>query len=290
MSNTEAPSKPDFYSSVDAFIQQGDIFRVDLVAPLADQNVRLFRSADGRHGSVVFEEGGNGRVFAPDDLKSVLQGNQSLTGLHTSPFEATHDGQLEMVVTFANFVQFFVVVSQTCDVSGVDKEPFPVAMILRAKTLYDICRTDRLPLRGGALETIHEFLLKETSDFALASASVTDYSQTLRNCLLNWAPDTNTLRETRGRIGNFLDKAMKGGSYLYYLADDRERGIPEMCVDFSCAFTVMTQQLLDLQQRRVGRIANPYRDQFAQEFGNRIGRVAVPKPVTAPSFTKAARQ
>ena len=47
MSNTEAPSKPDFYSSVDAFIQQGDIFRVDLVAPLADQNVRLFRSADG---------------------------------------------------------------------------------------------------------------------------------------------------------------------------------------------------------------------------------------------------
>ena len=117
-------SKGQFYTNPDEFLQQGDIFRIDIVAPIADTQTRIFRSIDGRHGSVVFEENCEGKIFEKDELKALL-GNSPLTDLHTQPFWRTSDGQEEMVVVYAQLFQYFIIATQTCDVSGRDKKPLP---------------------------------------------------------------------------------------------------------------------------------------------------------------------
>ena len=44
------------YTAVTEFLQQGDIFRQEVVTPMVDTEADLSRS-DGRHGSVVFQKG-----------------------------------------------------------------------------------------------------------------------------------------------------------------------------------------------------------------------------------------
>ena len=173
---------PPFYITCTDFLQQGDIFRVGIVTPLADAQPRLFRAGDGRHGSVVFSEGSNGRIFERAELDETLDRLSTRTPLHTRPFRPTDDGQLELVVVFAGFSQHFVIVTQTCDVSGHDRKELPFVMILPARTLMEICQTEPIQLQGIAQrKCIEEYINERVDNPALRTISdAVNYSETLR--------------------------------------------------------------------------------------------------------------
>ena len=117
MTSTPDKTADTFYLPPGPQLEQGDIFRTELVAPAADRRQRIFRAADGRHGSVVFEEECEGRVFARSDLESLLR-QSSANELRTRPFVQTPDGHDEMVVVYARLLRYFVIATQTCDISG----------------------------------------------------------------------------------------------------------------------------------------------------------------------------
>ena len=185
MAASSPPANPLFYIPCTEFLQQGDIFRVGIVTPLADAQQRLFRSVDGRHGSVVFAEGGNGRVFDRAELQQTLDRIPTRTSLHTQPFRPTPDGQPELVVTFAGFSEHFVIVTQTCDVSGHDRKELPYVMILPARTLMEICQTELIQLQGTREQKcIEEYVIERVGNPALAAISdAARYSDELRKLL-----------------------------------------------------------------------------------------------------------
>jgi len=111
------------------YLAQGDIFAIPLVAPYADDEIRIFRTANGLHGYNVFEKGGlEGRVYDYKDLLDVLDDlpdNERVLPFHPSP-----ESPYEMAVVYADLLEFFVMASQTCDVSGVESKPKSFASVL----------------------------------------------------------------------------------------------------------------------------------------------------------------
>lgn len=59
-------------ASPELYLSQGDIFHLLTVAPYGDTEVRVFRTEDGRHGSIAFETGVNSRVFDLDELNGLV--------------------------------------------------------------------------------------------------------------------------------------------------------------------------------------------------------------------------
>ncbi len=163
---TATVSNSGFYTYPQDHLQQGDIFRVQIVAPDADQTQRIFRSRDGRHGSIVFDERCEARIFSRTELEDLLA-NTVRTVLHTDPFRKTPDASEEMVVVFARLMRYFVLVSNTCDISGLDGEPTLHATILRVRTLYALCMEDAFEFPNTKENMpIHDFIVKHNPDGA----------------------------------------------------------------------------------------------------------------------------
>jgi hypothetical protein len=286
MTESSTVATPPFYIPSTDFLQQGDIFRVGIVTPVADAQQRLFRSVDGRHGSVVFAEGTNGRVFDRTELEETLDRLTSQTPLHTRPFRPTPDGQPELAVVFAGFSEHFVIATQTCDVSGHDKKEFPYAMILPARTIMEICQTEQIDLQAGNQPiTIEDYLMERTGDVTIASvADATRYSEKLKEVLASWHPTENADKANQRLITKFLNKIRRTAGHLYYLPADDRFHVPELMVDFCTTYTVATRQLTNFASGRVARIGDPYRDHFARAFADRISRIAIPQRAEAPPF------
>src|SRR5258708_4287988 len=199
-------SSQTFYVSPTDYLQQGDIFRQDIVIPIADTEKRIFRAEDGRHGSVVFSDGVNAHVFAEDELRVRLQGCER-TPLHTDPFAITHDGHPELVVVHSRLSSYFVIATQTCDVSGVDRKASSTAIILPIITVHEICRHERIPFDSFGEMTILEFLEKNAEATSLREErNAFQFPTLLRKILEEWNPETQVLKTLRGRIRNYLDR------------------------------------------------------------------------------------
>lgn len=270
-----------YYSKPHSYLQQGDIFRIDLVAPAADVSQRIFRTEDGRHGSLVFEENCRGRVFDRQELDALLEDGPH-TEFFTKPFHATPDGQEEMVVVFSRLFQYFTIATQTCDISGKDKGPVDWATILPVITLTDMCKTELIPFRStDQILTIHEFVSKycETSG-ALENLSDMDYVPELKKIINECAKEhTNkAIRQDAGHVKNYLASYYKP-LFIFSLPADNTFGLPESYVDFTAAYTVHTSKLLAIRDSRFAMITDPYRIDFAQKFGNFFARVALPRPM-----------
>ena len=267
------------YNPVKEFIQQGDIFRQDVVTPIVDAQKRIFRATDGRHGSVVFADGAAARVFEESELEESLN-SCVRSPLHTDPFVPTSDGHPELVVVHATLTSYFIVVSQTCDVCGVDKPALPTTIILPVLTVQDICRFQRLPFPSMSNQevTIEEFIEANAKVAGLRKqVDAFSYPQTVRKIFATWKPATQALEQDRNKIRNYLDGVQKKG-WMHFLKQDEKFQVPESYVDFSVALTVPTEKLVAMKDARIACIADPYRMKFAQEFSNRLSRVAVPVP------------
>ena len=283
MPHSDATEAAPFYSAPAGFLQQGDVYCAPLVAPITDAQQRIFRSFDGRHGSVVIAGEADGKVFSRTELITALQA--AVRGaLHTEPFTATPDGQMEFVVTNADLIEYFIVISQTCDICGVDHAPKALAMILKAKSMRHLCRTEPLPFKGEALPlTIHEYMSAKNGFGALEEADEATYSYRLREIWQAWKPTTNDGRDNRGKINNYLSSMQKKGGPTYFLAHDSYHGMPPLYIDFLTAFTVTTSQLETMKEKRIATLSEAYRIDFAQSFAAHIGRVALPVAMQSPS-------
>jgi hypothetical protein len=270
------------YAAVEDFLQQGDIFRQEVVTPVADIEKRIFRAADGRHGSVVFSEGAVPKIFSEEELKQCLQLNLR-SALHIEPFSGYDQGLQELVVVHATAASYFATVSQTCDVCGCDKPAHPVATILPIITTLETCRRQRLPFESNTdgEMTIEEYLTAnvaaEDSKALKAEGDAFKYPSLLRDVLSRWTPPSKQKVEERNKIRNFLKNMAKKG-WVFFLAEDIVFGIPEGYVDLSVSATVPTSKLLALKNSRIACFSEVYRNAFAQAFGLRHFRPAIPTP------------
>jgi len=278
---TSDPERPvPFYSLPAQFVQQGDVFRGPLVAPVITSETRIFRAVDGRHGSVVFSGQSEGKVFSHVEITNLLRQSPQRDPLQTEPFTFTGDGQMEFVVTNAELIEYFVVLSQTCDVCGVDKDPHPLAMVLRAKTIGQICKGMGIVLAGcEGPRTIHEYLIGLTQSEALRDADEISYREVLKAVLEQCLGMGSDAKENCSRIKNLFASRLKKAAYVYYLATDSAFRMPVLYIDFTAAFTVVTSHLHSAMGKRIATLAEPYRTHFAESFANHIKRIALPAPM-----------
>jgi len=268
-----------YYMDPASYLQQGDIFRIDLVAPVADEVQRIFRAKDGRHGSVVFEQNCEARVFSRNDLDNLLAAI-SQTPLHTKPFHKTPDGYDEMVVVFARLFRYFIIATQTCDISGKNKGRSEWATILPVIPLVDLCKTEPMPFASTyETLTIHEFVTKYCEKGGeLQNSSAMDYVPRLRQLVNDSikSKQNEKVRKDTQFLKNYLSNYY-AKIFMFSLPANVKYNLPESYVDFTSAFTVHTSKLLAIQDLRFARIAVPYSFDFAQKFGHFFTRVALPK-------------
>jgi len=266
-----------FYSEPQDYLSQGDIFKIDIVGPIADEVKRIFRTTDGQHGSVFFEGNSEAKIFSQEDLLNFL-GNISRTDLHTDPFTNTQDGQAEMVVVPAELFEYFIIATNTCDISGIDRPAQPTTTILPVITLARMCKRTKLPsLRSSDTPiSIHSFIIKYCPDgHRLESTNELDYSKVARltiKGLIESNPSTKLLEDSR-RIKNFLRVYYDKG-YMFSLPQSPKYNLPESYVDFTTVLTVPTNKVLSIQQFRFVRISERYCDNFARKFGDFFSRLA----------------
>lgn len=169
------------YEPVEDFFQQADIFKIDIVSPIADTRKRIFRTVDGRHGSIYFEGNCKAKVFDEEDLVSSL--NKIERGPdHTDPFTLTDDGNNELVIVGAKKIKYGIMASNTCDIAGKDKKPLSLATILPIIPLADVCRTESLPL-GNSKCTIHNFIKTHYGDDPLKHIDEFNYMNVIRGII-----------------------------------------------------------------------------------------------------------
>ena len=284
MDATSSQAPAPCYASVQDFLQQGDVFRQEVVTPVIDFQKRIFRSADGRHGSVVFADNVPARVFEENDLRLLLQTCER-TKLHTDPFTLTHDGHPEFIVVHSTLTSHFIIVSQTCDICGVDKKASISTIILPIVTVQDICRFQRLPFASmdNREITIEEFLDENVGAPSLRrETDAFRYPELVRQTFATWNPQKK-FEQDRNKCRKYLDEMPKHG-WMYFLKQDFSFQVPESYVDFSVAFTVPTSRLGEIKRTRIACMADPYRAEFAQKFANRLSRIAVPTPFSPAKY------
>jgi hypothetical protein len=282
------PASP-FFADCEDYLAQGDIFRLELVLPMPDTQKRIFRTPEGRHGKLVLEAGG-GYAFSESDLLQTLESLPLEDRL--LPFQRTPDGDYELVIVAADLLRHFIVVSQTCDISGVDSPASPLCVIARVMTIAEFCRTEKVPFPSaatGAEKTIVTFLAERLGEHIKQEAendlTFPDY---LRKALDDWkAKDTRESPDARirGAIKTLLNNIV-GNKQLntYYLHPDAARGGPESFVEFSYLFTVRTGLLIEHQGSRIATLSSPYREEFAQRFAHYYMRIATPVPHRGEKF------
>jgi len=274
-------NRNSYYAGPGEALEQGDIFRVDIVGPAADEVQRIFRTRDGRHGSVVFEENCDATVFSREELEALLE-TTSRSPLHTDPFHKTQDGHEEMVVVFSRLFRYFMIATQTCDICGIDKGPIEWATILPVIPLADFCKSEPLPFASIDMPiTIHEFVKNHCEeDERLETASDIEYGGVLRGIVKSLVGSAlnKRVKQDVGYVRNYL-KSYYNNIYMFLLPEDPKFQLPECYVDFTSAFTVPTGKLLAIRALRFAKIADPYRNHFAKKFGDFFARVALPKPM-----------
>jgi len=270
-----------YYTDPATYLQQGDIFRIDVVAPGADTIKRIFRTEDGRHGSVFFEGGCRAKIFDHSELDSLLT-RTARTELHTSPFSKTPDGQDEMVIATARLLQYFIIGTQTCDVVGKEKAASEYVTILPIVPLRDMCMSELLPFKSTEKPmTINDFVVTYCKDGQqLVQIEADDYGAAIKILVIDALKNnpTNKVKGNLRQINNFLKKYYKKG-FMFSLRDEPKYGVPESYVDFSVTFTVPSSKLLEIKQTRIACIAPVYREAFGSSLAYRFGRIATEKPM-----------
>lgn len=275
---------------VEEHLEQGDIYSLELVVPFATREKYIFRTQDGQHGRVALESRQSAHVFDEIEIAELYS---SAEGKHhscqiTPPFGRAPNGEYELVVAPASLRRYFVVATQTCDVSGVDKQnPVNGVIVLPIQTLQDICLTTQLKFSSEGEEmTIHQFLSRNCPDTGLAaSLKPLVYGEVLRAAISGWDPTPKKVQQDRNRIANLLQRMLDTNTSTYYLKASSQFGFPESVIDFTTTYTVLRQTLVENKSTRIARIASPDREHFSQKFAHFVSRVALQTTTKPDAFT-----
>ncbi|MCS6859461.1 MAG: hypothetical protein NZT92_03970 [Abditibacteriales bacterium] len=254
--NEQGTASP-FLTTCEEYLAQGDIFQLELVVSIPDTQKRIFRTPDGRHGKLVSEASG-GRVFSESDLLQTI--NSLPPEEQLLPFQRTSEGDYELVVVSAELLKYFIIVSQTCDISGVDSPPNPVCVIARVMTITEYCRSVEVPFPpNNEKKTIVAFLTEKLGEsIRRESADDLRFPDYLRQALENWkARDTKESPDARIRntIKNLLNNIVENRQVnTYYVRSDVTRRVPESFVEFSYLYPVSTESQCVVQAPRWGGV------------------------------------
>ena len=272
-------------------LSQGDIFHLDLVAPLADPDIRIFRTVDGRHLNLTDQVNGRTGIFTPDELVTTMQ--DLPPDQRRPPFQKSIDGIHEMVLAYADLLKYFMIISQTCDVSGIDSDPKPTCTIIPITTLAQFCQQENVLLPYRDPET--EQNTTETVNIADYFADFFDPS--FRDMVLDdfgfpryLSQNIKTWQKEAGKNGGkqvFLSKIRNSlrditqnkRFYIYYIKPDRDHEIPDCFADFLRVYTVSIQIIQSIKDNRIGMITSPFRDELVQKFSYCYQRIATPYPM-----------
>jgi hypothetical protein len=272
-------------------LAQGDIFSLPLVAPLADDEIRVLRTESGQHGFHVFQDGEPGRIFSYADLVETIGSLPPED--QVPPFPCGEGVPPEMVVVYGDLFQFFIVASQTCDVSGVDARPKPFAAVLPVVTLAGFLSREELPIG------VDRDQMQDRSQYA----TIVDYLQTalridlssergdpfalpgrVRDLLRQWKPRKGSPEQrVRGKMVEWMNGVVDARkTYVYYLPAEKTLGIPEGYIDFTRLYSVLIGKVQELMTKRKATLVSPYREEFASKLGTYLSRIATPAPLKPP--------
>ncbi|MCC7086534.1 MAG: hypothetical protein IT427_16165 [Pirellulales bacterium] len=196
-----------------------------------------------------------------------------------------------MVVVYGDLFEYFILASQTCDVSGNDGPAKPFAAICPVVTMGEMLARERFPIskesrKDPAKSTTVVDYLQETlqKDFSADRDDPFTLPNRVRDALAEWQPATSSEKETRGRIKNILSESSFKKSYLYYLPADVAFNMPECYVDFTRLFSVVTERVSSIASNRVCTLVSPYREDFGSKLGSYLSRVATPSPLAPPKI------
>jgi hypothetical protein len=288
--NEQASASP-FLTDSEEYLAQGDIFRLELVMPIPDTRKRIFRTFDGRHGALALTAG-SGRVFSESDLLQTLEDLPPEERL--PPLQRTPDGDPELVVVSADLFQHFIVVSQTCDISGQDSPARSACVVARVMTIAGCCRTENMPVSYRSPTTSEVCIEEKTMVELLAeklgeqvkreSENDLTFPDYLRKILDEWKPK-DLDAQIRNKVRNMLNNVVENRRLdIYYIRADTTRGMPDSFVEFSYLYTVNTDLLVEHKGSRIATLNSPYREEFAQRFAHYYMRIATPVPHRGEKF------
>ena len=213
-----------------------------------------------------------------------------------------------MVIADAALAKYFVIASQTCDISGVDHVQKPVCVVAPIVTIAQFFLSEDVGAkegRGEAGRRILDYLnlkLREDPNVCkntditsrdlyedvLNDFNFVDY---IRSVLTIWKPPKNSAeKDFRSRLKGFLAAIVENRKlFTYYLpkrevrSDSRKR-IPEGYIDYTRLYSVPTSHLEEGKDARSATIISPYKEQFAQRMSTYYSRIATPSPVKGESF------
>ena len=272
-------------------LSQGDIFHLDLVAPLADPDIRIVRTVDGRHLNLTDQINGRTGIFTPDQLVTTMQ--DLPPDQHRPPFQKSIDGIYEMVLVYADLLKYFMIISQTCDISGVDSKPKPTCTVIPITTLAQYCQQENVPLpyrdpgiEQSITETVNiadyfaEYFDQSFRDMVLDDFGFPEY---LRQNIKTWQKEAGKngakqvfLSTIRNSLRNITQSKLL---YIYYIKPDRDHGIPDCFADFLRVYTVQIQVIQSIKDNRIGMVIPPFRDELVQKFAYYYQRIATPYPM-----------
>ena len=279
------------YAASEAFLAQGDIFALTLVGPLADDEIRVLRTESGRHGVRVFQNEEPGRIYGYEDLietVSHLPAEERLL-----PFPRGGNMLPEMVVVHGDLFEYFVMASQTCDVSGVDGQPKPFAAVLPVVSLASFLSREQVPIAvdGDPADdpskwcTIVDYLQGVLNvDLSGERDDPFTLPHAVRQLVKDWEPAKRSPEITaRRRLIEFMNGVVDPKkAYIYYFPADKSLGVPESFVDFTRLYTLLIGKAQELMPERKATLASPYREQFASKLGTYLSRIATPTPLRPP--------
>jgi len=281
MNNTDS-----FYTTVEPYLQQSDIFRLDIIAPVADTEKRIFRTHDCQHGSVYFEGKTQAKIFSEEELSESLSLITPKTEWHISPFTKTKDGQEEMVVAAARRFRYFILASQSCDISGKDKPPLSWGTILPIVTVECMCKEEKLPFKGTSEScSIHDYIVESCDDgTVLQNTNEFNYGSVIRSKLPDWIKEsTGKKKERLQQIKNFINNFSKK-NFVHSVPENSHIKLPESYIDFTMICIVPTSKLEGIKEHRIARLSVLYDVQFGQNFGSFFSRVATRRPMVPPDI------
>lgn len=273
------------FSNCTDYLAQGDIYAMPLIAPYADKEIRIFRGSNGEPGFKVLESDDiEGCVFEYSELIDFLQKQPRESTIF--PFEDNSGYPNELAVVSADLLEFYVIVSQTCDISGVDSVPKPFASILPIVSIASILKKNKINVQNNSQEderpTVPQYLERAIPgvDFSTLKNDPYEFPDAVYRAVEGWQPAEKKARVIRNQTKNFINKIRENNrEYFYYLPCSREYAVPEGFVDFCRLYTLPTETLNDLKEFRVSSISSPYKEQFAQKFSLYLSRIATPTPI-----------
>lgn len=262
---------------------QGDLFRFSIALPRASAGIVLIELSETplsdnmgsvTHCSIEIASQGDGTI-APGSFR----GRGRPTANATYP-----------VVVHAALFDYFVIASQTCDVSGDGK--LPLVCIAPFQTLGQLMATEPLPLKPNTTkdsdrnewQTINEYLAEaHRADFS----DIDDVDALLPERVRQFVSEgrlngTKEAKKDLGRVKSMYDDFLAERKWIYYLPPSQGPQIPEGYVDLRQIYTVELTQLEQISDRRIAALRGNYREHFSKHLGDLLSRVAVLQQLKPP--------